>query len=747
MSTSTRLLAALCLMGTMNLGAGAAIEVVNGGFEQPSEGGTVPGWTWIAPAGGAAVVNEGRDGGRCVRIDHGGEGSWVLAGEPFAVEPGQVLEVRAWLRAAAGSNRISLHLVALTDEGEVTSRYADAGRAYPEDGWMEGRTMFTIPAGCRRARVALLGLKPSQGWMDDVRIALWQPPSAGRPVTGWRSQRLEERLGRGVVAVPAGEGVHVSWRLLKNDPETIAFDVYRRAGDGAPGKLNAEPIRRTTDFTDTAVPDGAAHAYAAVEAGTVPSARTEWSAPVIASPARGNYVSIPLNGPHTFQRIGLGDLDGDGRLDYVIKQPDSNVDPYNAPGYWKRSEGTYTIEAYRHDGEPLWTYDLGWSIERGVWYSPYLVWDLDADGRCEVILKSGQGDGRDADGRVLDGPEYLTILDGATGEVKLQTPYLPPRGLHVGPWAYNRYDSRNQMAVAYLDGATPCLIVERGTYELVIVKAFQFHDGRLEELWTWRSDAWSADYWGQGAHSIRIADVDADGRDEVCIGGLMLDDTGTPLWTTGLGHPDHVYIGDLDPRREGLEAYLGQEKPLTGDGLGMVDAATGRRLWGWDQPTVHIHSAGLVADLDGARPGAECYSKDRAAQPQAWWLDARGAVIGREDLGFGPLAAYWDADPQRELLHRTGIPAFAGEPIAPAVEGRVVAVADCLGDWREEIITTVNGELRIYTTPLPAVDRRVCLLQDPIYRMDVLTQSMGYTQIPTLSYDMATGAGATSTEH
>ncbi|MGI6355592.1 MAG: hypothetical protein ACOX6W_10920 [Lentisphaeria bacterium] len=30
-----------------------------------------------------------------------------------------------------------------------------------------------------------------------------------------------------------------------------------------------------------------------------------------------------------------------------------------------------------------------------------------------------------------------------------------------------------------------------------------------------------------------------------------------------------------------------------------------------------------------------------------------------------------------------------------------------LGDWREEIFTTVKGEFRIYSTPLPAMDRRV----------------------------------------
>ena len=44
------------------------------------------------------------------------------------------------------------------------------------------------------------------------------------------------------------------------------------------------------------------------------------------------------------------------------------------------------------------------------------------------------------------------------------------------------------------------------------------------------------------------------------------------------------------------------------------------------------------------------------------------------------------------------------------------------------------GELRIYTSPIPAMDRRVCLMQDRPYRMRVMMNAMGYTQVPILSY-------------
>ena len=64
--------------------------------------------------------------------------------------------------------------------------------------------------------------------------------------------------------------------------------------------------------------------------------------------------------------------------------------------------------------------------------------------------------------------------------------------------------------------------------------------------------------------------------------------------------------------------------------------------------------------------------------------------------------------------------------------------ADVVGDWREELIVSVPGELRIYSTTIPAEDRRVCLMQDPIYRADVCIQAMGYTQCPMTTRCLST---------
>jgi rhamnogalacturonan endolyase len=69
-------------------------------------------------------------------------------------------------------------------------------------------------------------------------------------------------------------------------------------------------------------------------------------------------------------------------------------------------------------------------------------------------------------------------------------------------------------------------------------------------------------------------------------------------------------------------------------------------------------------------------------------------------------------------------------------EGSIRLIGDILGDWREEVITSVDGEIRIYSTTIPAKDRRTTFLQDPNYRATLTESTMGYPQIPLPSRDL-----------
>ena len=71
------------------------------------------------------------------------------------------------------------------------------------------------------------------------------------------SAQVNEIIDRGIVALTVKEQqVYVSWRLLKDDPEQVAFNVYRKdIGIGEFEKVNQNPITNSTNFLDsTAVP-------------------------------------------------------------------------------------------------------------------------------------------------------------------------------------------------------------------------------------------------------------------------------------------------------------------------------------------------------------------------------------------------------------------------------------------------------------------------------------------------------------
>ncbi|MBI5817748.1 MAG: silent information regulator protein Sir2 [Verrucomicrobia bacterium] len=585
-------------------------------------------------------------------------------------------------------------------------------------------------------------VSPGAGYYDCIKFMPIPPRIEKKPVKGFAKVRVQEPLDRGLIARPAGEGrVYVGWRLLASDPSGVAFNIYRCC-DGKPAqKLNAEPIRKTTDFMDTTAPANAACEYTVRAITSTGEGKPSAAARATASAEAQSCTVIKLDDGVKFQKVGIGDLDGDGRYDFVIKQPEDNIDP--ALPWWTPSPNTYKLEAYSHDGRRLWCKDLGWSIERGIWYSPYVVFDFDGDGRAEVAVKTGEGDPRGSDGRVEKGPEWISILDGRTGKVRARAPW-PSREIPGEKYSYNM-SSRNQLCVAYLDGKTPCLIVERGTYTTIRLDAYQFHHGTLKKLWSWdsREEIGRGKYNSQGAHTTHAADVDGDGRDEIIIGSAVVDDNGHGLWTTGFGHPDFCFVGDIDPQRPGLEIFYGIEPHHAQNGLCLVDARTGELIWGLQEPTTHVGSDGVCADFDPRHPGAECHANDLDKERKfrkSWVFSARGELISDQRQRSLGLTAYWDGDLYREIVRGAKICKFDETTVPPNIVGRVVAIADVLGDWREEIITSAPGELRIYTTTIPATDRRTCLMQDPIYRIDVAEAAQGYYGVPTLSVLPSAGA-------
>jgi rhamnogalacturonan endolyase len=96
-----------------------------------------------------------------------------------------------------------------------------------------------------------------------------------------------------------------------------------------------------------------------------------------------------------------------------------------------------------------------------------------------------------------------------------------------------------------------------------------------------------------------------------------------------------------------------------------------------------------------------------------------------------PRPLWWDADDLKEINLNRNIIKFKGDTLLK-LEGKVVFVGDIVGDWREEIVTCMPGELRIYSTNIPAGNRKICLMQNRQYRLGAANASMGYFYPPQL---------------
>lgn len=574
-----------------------------------------------------------------------------------------------------------------------------------------------------------------------------EPQHTPKPlVEGYARERVEERLNRGLAAAKISDEkqIHLSWRLLKSDSETVAFNVYRTA-NGKTKKLNRKPILTTTDFTDAQPASGQSTYW--VE--SIDGKKKTASEKIIVDAAglkTTNYRSIKLKEQVTAGMVAVGDLNGDGEYDYIIRHPNSNVDP----GVPNPNDGTtYKIEAYLSDGTYLWTKDLGHGTEPGVWYSPFIVYDFDGDGKAEIALKTtGDDFVKDANGRICGGSEYLSVLDGMTGEELARVDW-PERNERYGN--VNR-QNRNQIGMAYLDGKTPCILAARGTYKLMAVDAWQFHEGKLTKIWRWDGDEENPVVRSQGAHNMVCADVDNDGRDEILLGSCMLDDNGTLLWSSGLGHSDKAYLADIDPDRPGMEVFLALE-PWHDNGYGvcLLDARTGERIWGIDHKTYHVGD-GMVADIDPEHPGMECFASEdkKGGSTDKYMLSAKGErLASNEDVPPCRNWIWWDSGNIRQTFfgsdNRWGAGSYSdgreqtigywqGEIITNNIYGNIIMIADLFGDWREEVITALPGEIRIYHTNIPAKDKKITLMQDALYRSYVLQRSQGYPQAPVPSY-------------
>ncbi|MEV0902455.1 rhamnogalacturonan lyase [Actinoplanes sp. NPDC049802] len=686
-------------------------------------------------------------------------------------------------------------------------------------------------------------------------------PAAAHPPHGPRLERLD----RGLVAATTSEGVFLSWRLLGNEATGASatgltgrnFDVYR---DG-------RKIATVTDSTNYLDRDGTATSKYRVGSATA----TPWAAAYRDLPLRKPADGVtPAGETYTYAAndMSVGDVDGDGKYEYIVKWDPSNSKDVSQVGW----TGPVYIDTYQADGTLLHRIDLGVNIRAGAHYTQFLVYDFDGDGRAEMMMKTAPGtktirNGRERhittpgasptadhrmsaagyyqhvvkmflgwhehpevvagrwpatleqafgieqryryplsradaealtdyfmdvyapsrsarnnlrafEGFVVDGPEYLTVFDGATGRELQTVDYKPGRhddGLMWGDYAMARIEPGNRVdrflsGVAYLDGRRPSAVFARGYYTRTTLVAYHWNGRRLVENWYADSgwtpmtnpfndsphgrDGTDPEYGTlttQGFHSLSAADVDLDGKQEIVYGAATIDHDGDLLYSSfgtlpsgeraRLGHGDAMHVTDIDPDRPGQEIFTVHEGGTSAPyGMAMRDAATGGVLFG--TYSGRDTGRGMIGDVLPGTPGIESWASMPGGSEALGLHSAKGRIQTNTIPGTNQ-SIRWSADLTTQIVNgaQTVTPSIddwnrgrlltaEGTLTNNGTKGNPGLVADVLGDWREELLvrTADSSAVRIHLSTEVTGHKLYTLMHDPQYRVEVARQQTTYNQ-------------------
>ena len=579
----------------------------------------------------------------------------------------------------------------------------------------------------------------------------------------------------------------LSWRMLPGDDENTSFDLFYRSVTSSrlvKATSSSGPLK-TTNFQLTSLPT-ADRMYYLVEGGkynlslTTPTDERERIQKEIYATALDSflvtstlwkdklpYISIPLQPTDDVSSLvdvlkyqandcTVGDLDGDGEMEVIVKRLLTVYDPSTgkvtatseaAADTDRRARHVVIWDAYKLDGTLMWRVKSGPNLIAGN-SSSVMVGDLDGDGCAEFVTKTGEGtvfgDGQeigdtDNDGitdyrdrwnghytgdssKGYGGPEYFSVIDGKTGAELARANFVArgPEGQTPAQWVANyaansaswgdgywKRANSLRMGLASFTGKGLQIFLGRGVYGRTVVEGWKYENGTLERMWKFDSSGSggkdknkdgkpNSAYGGQGNHSFNVADLDGDGRDEVMYGSCAFDDDGTGLWTTGLGHGDANHVGRFLPDRVGLQMYHCLENGKTNAAL--HDAATGETLWASVGTEDGDCGRCLVADIDPSSPGCEI-----------WWAGSNAYSNTGKDLGYKPsscnMAIWFDGTLSRQLIneHIIDSPANGRTFTIYRYEGECVFnngtksnpgwYGDFLGDWREEFIVPDNTRL------------------------------------------------------
>ncbi|MBQ9363777.1 MAG: autotransporter-associated beta strand repeat-containing protein [Bacteroidaceae bacterium] len=599
------------------------------------------------------------------------------------------------------------------------------------------------------------------------------------------AQRFTDKIDRGLVAVPTGSGNLVSWRVFGEEYYDVTYNLYCN------GSLIAQNLK-VSNYTHASGNANSKYQVAAVVRGVEQEkcdAVKRWDNAMLVIPVakpsdRDGNDSIP-NSHYTLNDISIGDLDGDGIVEFIVKRKcDAVTDLSNKTMF-------HQLDCYDHKGNRLWWIDLGPNMLSGAdeqWDCVCYDWDM--DGKAEVLLRIQDNayihyaDGTsqligsaNVDTRwsgieyTSSGNEYLLYLEGATGKPYEIGPSSHPLWMDYpltresdeawGKGIVGHRSTKHFWGAPFLDGRKASIFLGRGAYTMHKFAAYDVDPAthQLTQRWYWENRQDGSPWFGQGYHNFAIGDVDWDGRDEIIFGSMVIDDKGKGLSTTGLGHGDAQHCSDFDPYRKYEEQFACNEsQPANNYRNAVTSEFYYRQAGGGDDGRC------LMANFTNDYPGSVGRSVG-----SGWISSVADKVIdalgGDAFISWGDLnqRIYWDGDLLDEYFDSPGTEGYGAiyKPAGQTTSGarwnfpdskcnnwsknNPGGIADIFGDWREELIMRKgdNTAILVYTTPIATKYRIPTLWHDHQYRNAMVWQSMGYNQPPHKSYFLGEMEGIT----
>ncbi len=592
--------------------------------------------------------------------------------------------------------------------------------------------------------------------------------------------------------------VLVTWRMLPGDDATTGFDLYRTIGTGTETKI-ATNIQNRTCYQDGSASKTADNIYRLTYTG---STETLSTFTLTKNQVAGGqpYISIPLADTkdvyedtskivYTANDVSVGDLDGDGEFEIVVKRlqsvkdADGNIISDGTGASYSQQDCLWAViwDAYELDGTLLWRVKGGPGIILGN-SSSFAIADFDGDGCAEMAIRTCEGtvfgDGQqipdtNGDGKIdyrtwgnlnssspgwIDhynsaGPEFISIVDGKTGAELARDNFIDRETSSSWGDDYWKRACSFRVGVGCFDETgLPSVVLGRGVYAHSVIEAWDWRDGQLVKKWrfdtndkgTGKDGKKHSTYAAQGNHSLNVADLDGDGLDEVMYGSMAVDHDGVGLWNTGLGHGDANHVGKFLPSREGLQVFHCLETGKTM--VALHDARDGSVIWKKEGSSDNDMGRCMVADYTPGSPGCEfCYYKSDL-------FDQDGGSTGISTasnwkLGFAA-AVWFDGSLSRQGLSEEGV--LHSVPngrtftmwrysmtMINGTKGNPSWYGDLVGDWREEIIlpdATRLADIKIFSTWYPTAHKFPWLMTDHCYWMSCLNQNIGYNQPTNTGY-------------